>query len=486
MLLYAALAFGDALSAVPWCDEAWLSSPALTFLRHGFFGTPILTSYGWGPPMGLTHIAQRTYWIMPLQMLNEAAWFRLFGYSLLALRSLSIFWGGVALLAIAVLVFELTRNRTASLLSVLITGTDYFFLTRASDGRMDMMAAALMFSAMAGYLFFRRRSLVLASAVAGICVAGSFFTHPVGGFFAISGTAFLALYFDRRRLRFQHLVIFSVPFLLIGGCWAAYISRDLPAFKAQITGNAKGRWEGITRLGWSVYAEARYKYLQAYGLNNYATLSLHDLRLTALATYFFSLCAVACTRRLRKRTGVRVLLTLSILFIVGGMAFDGAKRWYYLVHVVPLLAALTAVYGSWLWKTRRIPRPVTAAALTALLAMQVGGTLFRIRKDDYKTRFLPAANFAISHDPHHELIFGGGELGFVDGFPEYLVDDLSLGYFSGRKARVLFVPETYWGLWLDNLRERDPPVSRFVAQTMQRDYNLAYQNPSYRVYLRKP
>ena len=53
---FGALAIGDALTAVPWCDEAWLSNPALTFLRKGYFGTPILTAYGWGPPQHLLDI----------------------------------------------------------------------------------------------------------------------------------------------------------------------------------------------------------------------------------------------------------------------------------------------------------------------------------------------------------------------------------------------------------------------------------------------
>ncbi len=125
---------------------------------------------------------------------------------------------------------------------------------------------------------------------------------------------------------------------------------------------------GKASPGWvgSFTPRARYKYFQAYGLIFLQLLSLHDLRLVALIVYLMSRshCSVvpAC---LREGTGVRVLLTCDhALFIFGGMAFDGAKRWYYLVYVVPLIAALTASVSSGSGSKGAGPRPSTAAALT--------------------------------------------------------------------------------------------------------------------------
>jgi 4-amino-4-deoxy-L-arabinose transferase-like glycosyltransferase len=482
---YLILAFGDALVALPWCDEAWLSNPALTFLRKGYLGTPILTQFGWGPPENLLHIQQRTYWIMPLHMLTQIVWYRVFGYSLLALRSLSIVWGTVALGALASIVFLLTRNAGTALLALAIAGTDYFYLTRAIDGRMDMMAAALMLSGFAYYLYERERNLTRAVAVSGILAAASFFTHPVAGFFALCGSGFLGLYFDRRRLRLRHIVLFGLPFAVMGAAWGVYIAQDVAAFRLQMSGNAQGRWEGMTNLSASVYREIRYKYFQAFGLNTFASPSLQHLRLVALASYLAAAAAVALTPALRALRGIRALLWITFIFVFGGMLFDGAKRWYYLLYVVPFFVALLAVWVNWLWEQKRIPRGAVAAATAAFLLIQVGGTAYRIKKNDYKNKFLPAMEFLKTHNPNHEAVNGEGEAGFALGFPDYLIDDVSLGYFSRQQAKFIFIPETYWGLWMGNMKDRDPAVSRHIEYTLSHDYTLAYDHPPYKIYERK-
>ncbi len=484
LLLYLFLALGNAFTAVPWCDEAWLSNPALTFLRKGYLGTPILTEFGWGPPESLLHIQQRTYWIMPLHMVMQIGWYRVFGYSLLSLRCLSIMWGAVALAALASIVWKLTGDTRTALVAALIAGTDYFYLTRAIDGRMDMMAAASMLCGLAAYLGLRERNLTRAVAVAGICAAAAFFTHPVGGFFALCGLGVTAFYYDRKRLRIWHAALFSIPFLLIGAAWGVYIAQDVPAFRMQMAGNAHGRWEGITNLPKSVYGELRFKYFQAFGLNSFTELSLQDLRLLALVGYAASCVAVARTRALRASAGNRLLLWITFVFVVGGMLFDGAKRWYYLLYVVPFFTAVMAVWCLSLWETRRRWRPALATAFGIFIAIQAGGTLYRMQRNDYKNKYLPAVAFLQAHNPRRELINGEGEAGFAMGFPDNLIDDVSLGYFSHRKSKLIFVPDTYWGLWLGNMMDRDPAVGRHIAYTFSHDYRLAFKNNLYSIYER--
>ena len=83
------------------------------------------------------------------------------------------------------------------------------------------------------------------------------------------------------------------------------------------------------------------------------------------------------------------------------------------------------------------------------------------------------------------MIDGEGEAGFELGFPDYLIDDVSLGYFSHRKAKLIFVPDTYWGLWIGNMKDRDPSVSRHIDETLNRDYRLVYDKTPYHIYERK-
>lgn len=418
-------------------------------------------------------------------MIAEVGWFRVFGYSLLALRCLSILCGAVALTALGSIVSKLTKNIPTALITMLLAATDYFFLTRATDGRMDIMADAFMLCGLAGYLWLRDNSLIKAVGVAGLFAAASFFTHPVGGFFSLCAVGTSGLLLDRRRLRLRHGVLFALPFLAIGACWGSYVLQDVPAFSTQMAGNAHGRWEGVSNLYWSVYRELRYKYFQAYGLNSFNFLSLQHLRLVALIVYLMSVVTVSIVPAVRRKAGAGTLLAITLVFVFGGMAFDGAKRWYYLVYVVPLFAAMTAICFEWLWSKGRGPRLVAGATLASLLMTQIGGTVYRIRKNDYQNKFIPAADFVKRHNPQHGLIFGGGELGFADGFPNYLVDDISLGYFSGKRASLIFVPEVYWGIWMGDLKDRAPAVGKFISQTLTNDYVLTFQNSAYRVYERK-
>jgi 4-amino-4-deoxy-L-arabinose transferase-like glycosyltransferase len=482
--LYIALGIGVASTAAPWCDEGWLSNPALTFLRNGYFGTPILTSFGWGPPQNLLHIQQKTYWIMPLHMMAQAGWYRLFGFSLLSLRTLSVFFGAILVVALGYLAYSLTNRRRIALLAMAIAGTDYFLMTRAADGRMDMMAAAFEISALAVYAAGREKHFTRTALLSGTLAGLASFTHPVGGFFAFSGVAILALYFDRRRIRIRHIVLFAFPVIIIGCCYGLYVAQDLPAFRAQMSGNAYGRWEGVSNLYWSVFRELRYKYFQAFGLNTFTSLSLQNLRLIPLTLYVAAPIALSLTKELRRRTGIRALLWVIAFFVFGGMAFDGAKRWYYLTYVVPLFALSLATWFDWLVTRRSILRLFATAGCGLILAINIGGTLFRIRKNDLGNSFDKAAEFVRQRDPEHALIYGSGELGFSLGFPDYLVDDLSLGYFSGRKAKLIFVPSAYWNVWIDSMSLRAPMIGAFEKATLAHEYKRVYHTADYQIYER--
>src|ERR1022692_3578433 len=68
-----------------------------------------------------------------------------------------------------------------------LAGTDFVFIMRAADGRMDMMSAALGYAALAAYLVLRNRSLNLAVFSAHSLVVLSGLTHPNGGLLSFAG-----------------------------------------------------------------------------------------------------------------------------------------------------------------------------------------------------------------------------------------------------------------------------------------------------------
>jgi len=141
---YVSVTVGAARNQRPRTDEGYFASPALNLITSGSMGTPILEN---GPHM--EGIRERTYWMPPLHMLAQAAWYKAVGFSLVSMRLLSLVWGLVLLAAVYVLVNTISRDETAALLAAGVVAVDYNFLLCAASGRMDVMSAALGFSGLA-------------------------------------------------------------------------------------------------------------------------------------------------------------------------------------------------------------------------------------------------------------------------------------------------------------------------------------------------
>ncbi len=202
VLVYLGLGLTNVFTRAPWCDEAWFGNPAYNLAYKGFMGTTVLepASSTW-KSVKLTGIDRHTYWVMPLNLLVNAAGFRVFGFSIYSMRLLSLLWGLIALCAWGAILWKLTGQPLLTLGSLGLIAVDYHFLLQASDGRMDVMTVALGWSGVAAYLLLRERSFPLAVAVSQSLAAMAFFTHPNGAMLALI-LAVTTLYFDRRRVRF--------------------------------------------------------------------------------------------------------------------------------------------------------------------------------------------------------------------------------------------------------------------------------------------
>ena len=151
-----------ALTKAPWCDEGWFANPAYNLANHGMMGTTVLEPTGHYLDANLKGIQERTYVVVPLQLVMMAGWFKIFGFSLLAMRANGILWGLIALASLYVVVRKLSHSSTIALAAVIITALDFTFLWGAADGRMDTMSMALGMSAQAAYLALRKRKFQLA------------------------------------------------------------------------------------------------------------------------------------------------------------------------------------------------------------------------------------------------------------------------------------------------------------------------------------
>ena len=82
-----------ATSKEPFVDEGWIASPGYNLAFHGFMGTSVLDPHGSWLHGELKGIRQYTYWIMPLDILAQAAWYRLFGFGIVQVRLLAATFG---------------------------------------------------------------------------------------------------------------------------------------------------------------------------------------------------------------------------------------------------------------------------------------------------------------------------------------------------------------------------------------------------------
>lgn len=484
-LLFIGLALAAAASERPRIDEGYFASPALNLVTTGSMGTPVIEDRH----VFMKDIHLYTYWIPPLDILGQAVWYKIWGFSLFAMRGLSATWGLLAMAAWFLIARRVTGDVDLALYTMALVALDYHFLVGGSSGRMDMMSAALGFAALAAYLELRERSLPAAVLVANSLVAASGLTHPVGGYLSFAGLQFLTLYYDRRRIGARHVALALVPYLAGAAGWGWYILKDPAAFAAQFGTNATmdGRLGGLRAPWMGVLREITGRYAMAFGLGTHTPDSIGPIYLKAviLAVLVAGAAGAALTREIRANKGYRALLCLLGLYFLLLSILDAQKAYYYLVHVLPFYAALTAAWFHWLWRRRARLRPVVAGVVLVLLGIQLGGFVLRISEQTWRNSYAPVIAFLKQHTASGSVIIGSPALGFGLGFPPGLIDDARLGFYSGRTPDFIVVNREYADVF-HNYSETRPDIYRFIVQRLSREYQPVYDGGGYRVYgLRK-
>ena len=198
---------------MPWCDEAWFATPGINLATNGTFGTPVLDeTAAWNDaqparrkPASRTGSCRCIRW-----------WWRMdfvAGTSLFAVRTFSMMWGLVALVAWFLMVRKLAEpdgTRPALFMAALLA-VDFQFVWYAgvgAHGHDDRGAAARSF---ASYLWLRETNFTRAVLVSQTFMMLAGMTHPIslGGFV---GLLFLTLYFDWRKVRIQHVALAVLPY----------------------------------------------------------------------------------------------------------------------------------------------------------------------------------------------------------------------------------------------------------------------------------
>jgi 4-amino-4-deoxy-L-arabinose transferase-like glycosyltransferase len=476
VFLYAASTIGVSLTKSPEIDEGWFASPALNMVTRGSMGTTVLEPSG-TLTSRLAGINQHTYWVMPLHLLAQAGWYEVFGFSLFSMRTLSIAWGLVALASWFLIMKAISGNLRLAAMAFAFIALDYVFIMHASLGRMDMMCAALGFAAFAAYLCVRERSFTLSVLASQTLVAASLFTHP-NGVMAFAGLFFLTLYFDRARVRLKHALLAAMPYVVGAASWGLYALQSPSSFAGQFSDQAAGRAPGLSAPLTALKEEFTRKYFEAFGLAPFST-GASRLKILILVAYAAAIVGAVCVRAIRRHRGFKALLILTAIYFVFETFFNH-KLVFYLVHIIPMYAAILAVWVHWCWAERRVPRQVIAVAVCGFLFLQISGVVYRVNQNSYQEDYLPAVAFLKHHSGDKTLVIGSAEIAFGVGF-ERVKDDIRFGYYSGKTPDYIVMGYHYDGL-MKLLEEREPAVYETAAERLSHSYKQVYNHGSYQIY----
>jgi 4-amino-4-deoxy-L-arabinose transferase-like glycosyltransferase len=487
LVIFVASCAGSIRTTLPWCDEGWFADPAYNLLVRGVMANSTLDpTFGFGASR-VTGIDRHTYWVMPLYILAQSAWYRLIGFDLFSMRTLSLVWSLAALAAWYFTLRVLLHDRDIATAAVAFIALDFHFIWASTTGRMDMMALALGFAALAVYLRWREQHFMRAVLGSNCLMAAALFTHPYAILLFLD-LAILALLFDARRLlKIRSLAAAAAPYLAGLAAWGLYIMRDPYSFRAQFGGNAAARYDGLLlfKAPWTaIRREVTRRYLDYYGAASYSA-GLSRLKLLILFTYLAAIIGILLVRKLRRHPGYRLLLfiTASHCFLL--MAFDGKRVWTYLLYIVPMFATLLAVLVVNCWRERLLPRGLLAAVCLLFLTVQCATTWSRVSHDDYDRRFLPVTGFLASHAGKTKLIMGPSELAFQLGFGNNLLDDTRLGCLSGKQADYIVIDKLGYAAAIAYLEGDDPKCYLYIRKELAERYRAVYDAGGYTIYARR-
>jgi len=483
LVLYGASCAGTIRTALPWCDEGWFADPAYNLLTRGVLANSAMDPTFAFSTVRATGIDRHTYWIMPLYPLAQTAWYRLVGFGLFSMRSLSFLWGLAALAAWFFTLRDLLHDEAIATTAVAFLALDFHFVWASSIGRMDMMALALGFAALAIYLHWHASHFLPSVFAANCLMAAALFTHPYTILLFVN-LVILLFVFDRRRLfKIRTLITAAAPYLAGMAGWAVYIMQDPADFRAQFGGNAASRYDGllIFKSPWTaIYRELTQRYFTYYGGASYSA-GLSRSKLLVLGGYIAAALMILLVRRLHSNPGYKILLVFTFSNCLLFAAFDGKRLWTYLLYIVPMFSALLAVAAVNCWREKLLPRKFLAAAGILFLAVQFATTWSRISHDDYGRKFLPVTRF-LARAADAKLVMGPSELGFQLGFHSGLVDDTRLGCRSGKQADYIVIDDLGYAPAIAYLGRADPECYRYIQDELGHRYNTVYAAAGYRIY----
>ena len=483
VLIFLVVAVASSLTHRPQIDEGMFASPAYNLAYNGHFGTTVLEK----EKSSLTRIDERTYWVMPLFLLNVSASFKAFGFSLFTMRLVSIFWGLLLLGAVYTIALQMSRDRTIALFALAFAATDYMVLETASSARMDMMSASLGFAAVAAYLALRERNFLLAVLVSQSLVVLDGLTHP-NAILPFIGLLFLTIYFDCRKLNFRVLFVAAAPYMIGGTAFGLWLLQDPQAFKDQFIDNAMmgGRMSGLSSPFSNITREFTERYPHAFGLGDNSSGHSGPIYLKSLMLigYAVGILGILAVKELRTNKNYVALLALTSIYFLVLSIIDGQKQTTYLIHIVPFYLISLAIVLGWIWKRPRFPRLLIVGFACAVIALPLGGMALKIRQNTYSNFYMPLIGYLKENMRAGDHVMGGSDLAFGLGFSANHIADGRFGFYTGKRPRFIIYDSAVENSWKDS-KIYFPEFYEYFPKLLNDEYRVSYENSAYKVYERK-
>jgi hypothetical protein len=470
LILFLALSIWFSLARGPWWDEGLFADVAINFCRSGHLRSSVLAPYSFN---NMPAVDRYCYWQLPSYLVSLGLWFRILPATVEWMRIFSVFWGCIFIACWFLFVRALTRNETLALLVASVVALDFSCIAASSNGRMDMMCAALGQAALAAYVCLRDSHPRQALGLAGILGASSLFCHPMGA--ATNAWLLALLLTDRHRLRRWMLWPAVLPYVIAGGACLFYILQAPKIFLAQAKDVSSYRVGGIAFMFANLLNDIRDRYLQFYFAPHSGS---HKLKVFCLLFGVAGLLAIALNKKLRSEKLARLLVSLALVSYAGVALIDDLKYPYYFVYVTPILSACGAVWLYYTFQIHSSFRWIASGLLGAFVAATAGATAFFIRRNEFATEYRPAAAMVRQALRPGEIVMGPSELGFALGFGPPLVDDCYLGFRSGIRPQIYVMYSSC-------------TVAAFSAvpwewsrKVLAADYHRVFANAAYGIYLR--
>jgi hypothetical protein len=482
--IFLAVTLASSRTLAPWEDESWFGSATYTLLTQGHLATNLIEGAGTWRAGTVQHF----YWEPPLSFVADALFCKFAGFSLFALRETSILWGFVALVCCALLVWKLTGRPRIAFIAFFLVSVDYFFLLGTSEARMDAMCFALGIAGLASYMFLRERSLRAALLVSQAFVMMSGATHPNGILWFIC-VATAVLIYDGKRLESSLLAWAAVPYLVGAIGWGLFISADPHDFIVQFVGNVKEssanngvHQSPLTAPFAGFITEMRERYLGPYGLLRGAGI-LNRAKAIVLVIYLLGIAIAVCNSAFRATPSVRFLLILMLIVFLF-LAFVTGNKWSkYLIHITPFWAMLLAILLDGALERRTYIRTSAFAVLLIMPVLQLGGVLYRVHRNTYARDYLPVARFVEQNSTPDSFIIGPAGFYWALWAERQFVNDMRLGYVTGKSADVIIINDWYRSVLLDITRDI-APARDYAQQLLSQEYTPKLTKGEYTVYLK--